>query len=227
MKLRMIMLAVAAATLAVGFYSAERYQVSEQGCAGSGCHTYKPGFISLKKQENLGVKVIPQFTAKKSPLTAELISVDGKMVDFQNVAAERSITLRAPKPGKYKVIVGYRLAEPAWDSLWVTLAPSIINIPTSRYGTSSFKFFPIHPKETSREALLRFVLPENDRVRITLFTAGGRKVNSIFEGYLNKGLHEIRFETRDASRRLLDEGSYLCEIRTSTKQQVQRLNVKR
>lgn len=227
MKLRMIALALTLGILAAGFYSEDRFEVSEQGCAGAGCHAYKPGFISLKKQDNLGVKIVPQFTAKRSPITAELISAEGQMVDFQNAPAERNITLRAPKPGKYKVIVGYRLTEPAWDSLWVTLAPSIINIPTSRYGTSSFKFFPIHPKQASREALLRFVLPEDDRVRITLFTAGGRKVRSVYEGYLNKGLHEIRMEARDDSRRLLPEGSYLCEIRSSTKQQVQRLNIKR
>ncbi len=226
MRLRMTILVIVAGILSLGMLSDVQYKISKQGCAGSGCHTYKPGFMSLKKQDNLRVKVLPQFTAKESAISAELLSSDGKMVDFQEVAAGKDIVLKAPNPGKYKVIVGYQLAEPAWDSLSVTLAPSMINIPTSRYGTTAFKFFPIHPNPVTEGALLRFLLPEESFVQMTLFTLGGRKVRSIYKGRLAGGLHQIHFEARDLAKRPLEPGNYLCELRSGSRSLVQKIVVK-
>ena len=226
MRVRIFILAVVAGIFSLAVMSDVQYKVSKQGCAGSGCHTYKPGFVSLKKLENLGVKVLPQFTAKESAISAELLSDDGRMVDFQEVSAGKNIILRAPNPGKYKVVVGYQLLEPAWDSLSVTLAPSLISIPTSRYGATAFKFFPVHPNPVTEGALLRFLLPEEAHVQMTLFTLGGRKVRTIHRGLLGSGLHEIYFEARDLGKRPLEPGNYLCELRSGSRSLVQKIVVK-
>lgn len=211
------------AILTMGFVKNINYQSNEKGCAGSGCHAYLPGFIRLENQENLKLKVVPEFQGKSSPVSAELRNEQGRIVDFQKTTYQKDFILNAPRPGRYKVLVGYQLKQLYWDSLAVEITHSNINIPTARFGTSTFEFFPLHPNTVKEGAVIRFILPKTSEVEIFLYTSAGKPVTSIFKGNLSEGIHELSWDGKDSQRRSLPPGKYLCELRSGRKKLVQQV----
>lgn len=203
------------------------YKSNENGCAGSNCHNYLPGFIRLENQENLRLKVLPDFKVKNTAISAELLNEQGQIVDFQETTYQKQFVLNAPRPGRYKVLVGYQMSRLYWDSLTVDLTNSIISIPTSRYGASTFDFFPVHPRAVQDSAVLRFILPHDSEVEILLYTTAGKLVQQIFKGNLGAGIHELGWEAKDDLRHDLPAGKYLCELRSGSKKLVRPVYVQR
>lgn len=203
----------------------ENYKSNESGCAGSACHSMKSGLVTVKSHENLQVRLTPgKFLAGKK-ISAQLIDQNGRIVDFQNITRSGKLRLNAQEPGKYRVYVGYETDKPYWDSLNVEISKSLMSIPTSRFGTASFKFFPVHPNPAKEASIARFLLPSVSEVELSLFTTTGKKIRSIFRGELDKGLHEIFWETRDRSRRPLAPDTYLLELRYGKRKNVQRVYI--
>ncbi|NIT55787.1 MAG: hypothetical protein GWN00_05990 [Aliifodinibius sp.] len=227
MKKGFLALIVFCAIFIVGFVNNIQYKLNEKGCAGSSCHIFKPGFFSIEKEPNLKIKVKPHFTAKQATISAEMIDKQGRIVDFQDATRHKDIILHAPKPGEYKVLVGYKVDEPFWDSLRVNIVSSLINLPTNRFGSFTFKFFPIHPRPSKKSSLIRFILPKAGQVKIFLFDARGKKVKTIYSGVLGIGLHDIYWKTTDHFRRPLKTGKYLCELACDSGKLVQPVYIER
>jgi hypothetical protein len=210
--------------LTLGFVNNARHKTIN-GCAGSSCHSYLPGFIRVKNMENLKIKVVPDFKGNKAAVSAALLNERGHIVDFQETTYKKEFILNAPRPGKYKILAGYQLSKLYWDSLTTEITTSTISIPTSRYSTSTFDFFPVHPNSIREGAVLRFILPGDSEVEIVLYTSSGIPAKRIFKGNLSEGMHGIYWEAKDDRRRKLIPGSYLCELRCGQKKLVQRLFV--
>ncbi len=225
MKFRLIVGIIAGMFLWMGFIHQPEYRVNQEGCAGSGCHIQKKGLFSLHKMANLKVSVRAHGIARQAPVGAQLLDARGRIIDYQEPGYSREISLNAPQPGHYRVLIGYKLDQPYWDSLSVTLTPSIINIPSSRYGTATFKLFPIHPRKVRQAAVLQFILPEKRQVEVGVYTPVGKKIGTIFSGFLAKGIHEIYWKARDQYLHPLEPGQYLIELRAGRDRQVQSLLV--
>ncbi len=223
MKLLFFGMIVLMSAVASGFLGNTEFKALKSGCAGANCHQYFPGFVSLKPQNNLKILVEPAAQVNSRFLSAELIDQQGRVVDFQKIAGREQLILNAPKPGKYKVLIGYLLNKPYWDSLSVTVEPSVVSIPTSRYGAVTFKLFPIHPNPARSAVVSRFILSHNSNATLTLYSAAGKKVKTIYNGSLSAGLHTIYWKTRDDFRRPLPPGSYLCELRSGSRKLVERV----
>lgn len=213
--------------LLLAFVTSNNHKSSETGCAGSKCHQYLPGFIRLENVENLKLKVVPDFKVKNTAISAELLNDQGQIVDFQETTYQKQFVLNAPRAGRYKVLVGYQMSRLYWDSLTVDVTNSTISIPTPRYGTSTFDFFPVHPRTVQDSAVLRFILPHDSEVEILLYTAAGKLVRRILKENLSAGMHELGWEAKDDLRRGLPAGKYLCELRSGRKKLVQPVYVKR
>lgn len=227
MRARLIAATIIAAALIGGFTTPSGFKSTEAGCAGSGCHALLPGFFELKTQDNLKIRVVPDPGMKKSSLGAELRDEQGRIMDLQETGAPSEMVLYAPRPGKYQILVGYRLKNLFWDSLWVDLAPSTVNIPTSRYGASTFQLFPLHPQTVKDGSLVRFILPNHADAELLLYSTTGKAVKTIFRGKLREGIHEIYWETRDDRRRPLPPGKYLCQLRSGRQMLVQPVFIRR
>ncbi len=179
----------------------------------------------MNVQNNLKILVQPESQLDRRPISAELISSEGRLVDFQKTAAGKPIILNAPKPGLYKVIIGYNLAKAYWDSLSVRVEPSVINLPSSRYSTVSFKLFPMHPTAAKKGTITRFILPHDAQTQVNLFSTAGKKIKTIYQGVLSKGMHALYWETRDDHRRRIPPGSYLCELKSGSQTLVERIYI--
>lgn len=227
MKFRIFVMIFFCSILVLAFVKNSNYKSNENGCAGSNCHNYLPGFIRLENQENLKLKVLPDFKVKNTAISAELLNDQGQIVDFQETTYQKQFVLNAPRPGRYQVLVGYQMSRLYWDSLTIDITNSTISIPTSRYGASTFNFLPVHPRMVQDSAVLRFILPHDSEVEILLYTAAGKLVRRILRENLSAGMHELGWEAKDDLRRGLPAGKYLCELRSGRKKLVQPVYVKR
>ncbi len=196
-------------------------------CAGSGCHLYQDRLLAVRPADNFQLKVYRDPKTLPAPISAFLVDSRGEIVDYQKPTGTLSFTLQAPRPGDYLIFAGCSPEAPIWDSLRVAVKPSTVNIPSSRFSTATLRLFPPHPNPAAKRAVLRFILPHPAQVEISLFTLTGIFVRKIFSGPLEQGIHAVRWETRDAHRRPLANGTYLCELSVDSRKTVQQLRIMR
>lgn len=75
----------------------------------------------------------------------------------------------------------------------------------------------LYPNPASLQSTLSFTLKESENLRITITDLGGREIKSVFEGYLNAGLHQFSLLT-DLNQHI-ESGLYSVELigdKTST-----------
>jgi subtilisin family serine protease len=78
----------------------------------------------------------------------------------------------------------------------------------SRFSLASNRPNPFNPSTT-----IRFELPERGRVSLRVYSAAGRLVRTLVDEPLEGGVHEARWDGRDASGRSAASGIYLYELR--------------
>ncbi|RMG35730.1 MAG: hypothetical protein D6732_09085 [Methanobacteriota archaeon] len=202
-------------------------QSSQQGCDGYNCHRYVHGTIRWELKENLQVRIYSRLSYQRLFLGAEMYDANGRLVDMVEKDMDGSLILRAPEPGKYKIMVGYKYGVPLWDSLKVTVPFSKMGIPTTRYGSGTFQFFKPHPQITERAVWFRFAIPEKSHIELVIYNKSGKKLGTVVNKIYPEGLHGVYWEARDELGRLLPEGSYLCELRSDSRKVVQTVVVQR
>jgi len=208
-----------------GFVKQPEISTNEKGCAGSGCHSFEANLMKAKSTGNLSIRVTPKTPPGEHAISAALLDQQGRMVDFMQSAGKRGLRLNAPNAGRYKLLYATKHKTAVWDTTWIDVTKPAISIPVSRFGTSKFEFFPIHPNPTSGAAVVRFNLPTNTDVELTLFTLGSKKVRDIYSGQMDRGLQEVYWETRDNLKRPLEPGTYLCQLKTGIKTVVQKIEI--
>ncbi len=70
------------------------------------------------------------------------------------------------------------------------------------------------PNPASGEAVLRFAVPAEADVEIALFDTAGRRVRRLVDGPIDAGRHEVVWDGRDDSGRLVGAGIYFYELRS-------------
>ncbi len=76
-----------------------------------------------------------------------------------------------------------------------------------------FKVFQNYPNPFNPSTVIRFQIPDQDKVTITIFDSIGRKVDNVLDDYLLPGEYEIRY---DASH--LSSGIYFYRVNTTNSQ---------
>lgn len=195
------------------------------GCGTEGCHRLQPGIAEFNDSGNLRLTIRPDARLAPRTLAAELINADNKIVDFRQAEGNAALQLHAPKPGRYRVHVALAATEALWDSTTVTIAPSRISIPSAGYDGYPFRLYPPHPLRIRSTCLLRFLLPQEGKAELSLFTPNGHRVTSIFSGEMAAGMHTLQWEPLDALGRPLPGGNYLVELHAAGKTLVQQVIV--
>ncbi len=81
----------------------------------------------------------------------------------------------------------------------------------------------IYPNPVKNDFTIRFNSLKNQSVIIGLFTSGGKKIQSLFDGQLNAGENEIPVKLADT----LTNGIYFIEIQDANQRYVRKLMIKR
>ncbi|OIO65747.1 MAG: hypothetical protein AUJ47_02415 [Candidatus Marinimicrobia bacterium CG1_02_48_14] len=87
---------------------------------------------------------------------------------------------------------------------YVTVAPEV-NKPES-FHLSAFPN-PFNPTTT-----IRYTLPENGRVTVTIYDQLGRRVNQLVSAKQNAGEYTAQWNGRDDTGRQLASGLYFCQV---------------
>ncbi len=71
-----------------------------------------------------------------------------------------------------------------------------------------------HPNPFNAETLLRYAVPETQRVRLTIYDVLGRPVRTLVDEVRPMGVHKVVWDGRDGHGRLVASGIYLYRLQT-------------
>lgn len=69
-----------------------------------------------------------------------------------------------------------------------------------------------YPNPFNPTTTIRYTIPENRSVTVTIYDQLGREVNTLVDSPRSRGDHEIQWNGTDASGRQLGSGLYLCQV---------------
>ena len=75
-----------------------------------------------------------------------------------------------------------------------------------------FGLAPVAPNPVRSSARLRFALPREGEVSLSVFDAMGRRVRGLSSGVLSAGPHEVEWDGRDQSGRPVADGIYFVRL---------------
>ena len=78
-----------------------------------------------------------------------------------------------------------------------------------------FKLFPNYPNPFNPSTTFRFFLPAAANVTITVYAMNGQRIETLLDGRLSQGLHEVYWDPRGIA-----SGAYLCEARAGNARSV-------
>jgi len=124
MKISILLIAIALSLLVIPYILSEpSFNGSSPGCAGSGCHSFSDGIVSVTVLNNFQVEVLLSGTTSK--VGAELVDENGNVVAFINSTTSNPFILTAPSEGTYTVNAGYKNPSRDWDSSTVSLSSAL------------------------------------------------------------------------------------------------------
>lgn len=98
------------------------YNGTAPGCAGSGCHSFQAGIVSVV-QNDLQFEVTLQNVSSADNVAGEMVNSLGEVVDVIVPTTQNPFTLTAPDLGTYTINVGYKKPNRSWDSIEVNVVP--------------------------------------------------------------------------------------------------------
>ncbi len=194
---------------------------SGAGCGGGGCHSSKPGELSLSTDELKVMVSLPNISGEK--VGGELVNSEGTVVSVVNSTNSNPFTLTAPEAGSYVVNAGYKEPDKEWDtgSVEVTLSDVSHSAPTTI--PVKLELFDNHPNPFNNETLIRFSLPGQEYLTLQIFNINGRLVRDLVNNNLPAGQHSVRWDGKDNSGLLVASGTYLYQLKSSGKQLTKKL----
>lgn len=95
------------------------------------------------------------------------------------------------------------------DLLLMRRASAVVAVDPDRPRTTRTSLAPLSPNPSAGATLLRYVLPRDGQVTITLHDLRGRRVRVLEDGSQSAGEHTLRVDTRNLAR-----GSYFVRMRS-------------
>ena len=137
-------------------------------------------------------------------LRAEGTGVLRSLVDGMVPADRREYTDRDVEPG-----ARYDYQLRAHDDDGWTAVSQRVSVTVPSVGLS---LRPNAPNPFASETTVSFTLPERGAVELAVYDVAGGRVATIFSGEKTAGAHDVQWDGRDDSGRLVSAGIYFCRI---------------
>ena len=189
------------------------------GCgSGGGCHTPTSGILKLTTSGDLTVTV--SFTGVQGigKIAGELMDSDSNIVDVVNSTSNSTFTLTATEPGSYTVNAGFKNPSREWDTGNVTFTATGLKTPGGGTLPEALELLGNHPNPFNNETLIRFSVPNNTTAEMLIYDITGRTVRHLTEGKFSGGLNVVRWDGRDDTGKGVASGTYICQLRSATRQ---------
>jgi hypothetical protein len=120
MKTTFILLTITISLIIIPLHLSEpSFNGSAPGCAGSGCHSFSDGDVSITILDSVNIQVTVGGTT--SSVGGELMDGSGNVVDVVNSTNSNPFILTAPGAGDYVINAGYKNPSRDWDSAAISL----------------------------------------------------------------------------------------------------------
>lgn len=83
-------------------------------------------------------------------------------------------------------------------------------------ASTTVELHPNYPNPFNPSTTIRYDLPEQAEVRITIFNTAGQEIMTLFDGAMPAGTHEIRWDAAG-----MTSGSYFCRLQAGSESRVQ------
>lgn len=80
-----------------------------------------------------------------------------------------------------------------------------------------------YPNPFNPSTTIRFGLPEDGNVKITIYSINGQEVTTLANRYFSKGYHEIKWDGKNPSGRLVANGLYITELKTGNQRLIKKM----
>ena len=88
---------------------------------------------------------------------------------------------------------------------------------------TTLQFYPGAPNPFRSATMLRFALPVDSKVELSVYDVTGRRVRSLADHTFDAGIHTIRWNGRDDAGRTLPPGLYLTRFNANGVLRTQRV----
>ena len=116
-----------------------------------------------------------------------------------------------PVTGTYTVLA---MDHPGTDVGEYTIAflSGVSPVPDIEIDTSVFALHGNYPNPFNPATTIRFDLPVQQRVRLTIYAIDGRPVRTLVNEQLGSGRHEVVWNGKSDAGLQVASGSYLCDL---------------
>jgi len=105
------------------------------------------------------------------------------------------------------------------------LGPEQIVGPKDQLPDSKSLGFLVYPNPSNGMAIVRYALPRNDRVQLTVYNMLGQKVRTITDRQQPAGNYTVQWDGKNEKGRKAAAGVYLCQIKAAGCQETQKMVV--
>jgi hypothetical protein len=193
-------------------YSEPSFNGNSPGCAGGGCHSFKAGLVNAIPQGDLQVEVSLPSVSQGDKVGGELVDGDGNVVDVTQSTNNNPFILTAPSAGTYLVYAGNKEPSRDWDSVSVNLTVSAIDLPNKARIPERIQLLGNHPNPFNNITLIKFSLPQQKQIRLTIFNMRGQLIRNLVEGNFSSGIHQIMWDGTDNSGKIVSSGTYVYRL---------------
>jgi hypothetical protein len=80
-----------------------------------------------------------------------------------------------------------------------------------------------YPNPFNRSTVIRFQIPETVQVKLTIFNMMGQEIVTLIDQKLNAGFHQVKWDGKDYSGKMVSSGVYFYQVEASGKFFIKRL----
>jgi hypothetical protein len=151
------------------------------------------------------------------------VGIDGVVMDSPalTISAE-SYNQLAPAvcagiPGQVLVAYSSFTHAPLYGSnrIWASFFGAASGVRSPETDFESSLQVEVSPNPFAGTTLLRFSLPETQRVAVTVYDVRGRLISSVFDGIEEAGMHEAVWKDTGPDGRRATPGIYFCRVATA------------
>ncbi len=199
-------------------FSEPSFNGSTAGCAGGNCHSFKAGIVSAITQSNLQVEVTVSGVSPGKKVGGELVDGGGTVVDVIQNTSSNPFILTAPSAGNYRINAGYKEPDKDWDSVSVALGVTDISDLGRNLIPEKIALLGNHPNPFNHETIIKFSLPQQNDVKLMIFDINGKLVRNLSENTYNAGIHNVRWDGRGNSGKVVASGIYIVRMNSGNRQ---------
>ncbi len=92
---------------------------------------------------------------------------------------------------------------------------------------TAFEVSPNYPNPFNPETMIRFNIPEKNRVTVTVYDLVGRKIKTLMDGLKQSGQHQTVWDGMDERGKAVASGIYFYEVRFGSHTQIRKMTLLR